>query len=224
MRKTWTVKDLAKYARENELKLLSGFGGQEDPLSAFWGDYKSFYQSYDRSFNRMFANFEIYIPWLYYEDTSTVAEAYTEFAQSVEDLLRLNEKRYAELYRMHVIPDADYSLTNNYDMQETGSIQRQRDHTDTYGSRTDSAETKIAGFNSSDYSDSGKTESTTGQQQDHHTGGDGESTSLHRVGNIGVMTVSDMLEKHVGLWERHQFFEMIFFDIARELLFVGDCD
>lgn len=45
-----------------------------------------------------------------------------------------------------------------------------------------------------------------------------EEYTLTRVGNIGVQTGTDMLEKHINLFERFSFYRIIFDDIANELL------
>ena len=45
-----------------------------------------------------------------------------------------------------------------------------------------------------------------------------ENESIRKVGNMGVQTVDDMLEKHVNVWSLFDFYKLIFSEIARDLL------
>lgn len=45
-----------------------------------------------------------------------------------------------------------------------------------------------------------------------------ETVTVHRIGNLGVQTVDDMLLKHWNNWELFDFYGLIFSEIARNLL------
>ena len=224
-----TVKDMYKYASDNSSMLLSNYN------SDWWKDYRDNYQRYDKIFLRF------YRTWWYFqqENDQAISEITTDFTTEVYNHLMLNERKYAELYRIHVLPDEDYSLTNNYDMHEVMDKDTTSSGSDTFGSRSDSdsyglqtvaTERTISSYNDNTYQPDNNESSTLGSHQDSHTkgaqsdshsGSGTEDYTLHRYGNIGVMTVTDMLKKHEDFWTVWEFYEMIFRDIARELLMIG---
>lgn len=224
-----TVKDMYKYASDNSSMLLSNY------TSDWWKDYRDNYQRYDKIFLRFYRS------WWYFqqEHDQTIAEITTDFTDEVYNHLMLNERKYAELYRIHVLPDEDYSLTNNYDMHETMDKDTTSSGSDTFGSRSDSdsyglqsvsTERTISSYNDATYQPDNNESTTLGSHQDSHTkgaqsdshsGSGTEDYTLHRYGNIGVMTVTDMLKKHSDYWTVWEFYELIFRDIARELLMIG---
>ena len=224
-----TVKDMYKYASDNSSMLLSNYN------AAWWKDYRDNYQRYDKIFLRF------YRTWWYFqqEHNQTIAEITSDFTAEVYNHLMLNERKYTELYRIHVLPDEDYSLTNNYDMHEVMDKDTTTSGSDTFGSRSDSdsyglqtvgTERTISSYNDNTYQPDNNESTTLGSHQDSHTkgaqsdshsGSGTEDYTLHRYGNIGVMTVTDMLKKHEDFWTVWEFYEMIFRDIARELLMIG---
>jgi hypothetical protein len=242
-----TVKDMYKYASDNSSMLLSNYS------SDWWKDYRDNYQLYDKIFLRF------YRTWWYFqqENDQTISEITTDFTAEVYNHLMLNERKYAELYRIHVLPDEDYSLTNNYDMHEVMDKDTTSSGSDTFGQRSDSTSygaqsnsdtigaqsntqtNTVAPYNTSTYQNDTQVEEslgarsdshnlgahtdgfTKGAQSDSHSGSGTEDYTLHRYGNIGVMTVTDMLKKHDDFWTVWEFYERIFRDIARELLMIG---
>lgn len=242
-----TVNDMYKYAADNSVKLLSNYSAD------FWGDYRTNYALYDKLFCRLYRS------WFYFlqEKDEEISEITTDFAADVLAHLTLNDRKYSELYRIHVLPDDDYSLTNNYDMHEemdkdttsnNTNTYGQRSDSDTYGSRSDSdsygaqsnsTTNTVAPYNSSNFQNDNKSDESIGNRSDSHTKGSQsdshvkgqqsdtlnntgtEDYELHRYGNIGVMTVTDMLKKHDDYWTHYEFYEKIFRDIARELLMIG---
>lgn len=111
---------------------------------------------------------------------------------------------------MEGIDDELYSLYNNYDMTETAHSEATIDT----GSRTDTQ--SVNPYDGSAFTESGQNE--MGAQ--HNTSG-GDST-LHRVGNIGVMTVSDMLTRHDELFSKYvSFYDKLFSMFADEYLYIG---
>ena len=277
----YRIGDIYKANAAASTLMLSNFSiaGAEDD---FWSDYRTNHTNYDRVFNRMFNSFK---PFMQDEDAE-LSDVVDAFRQDVYDHLLINQKKYEELYRVQVIPDEDYSLINNYDMQEimdkdvtdnqdntygqrsdSGSFtkgSRQDSGSFTKGSRTDNTtngigqqtNTKtstVAPYNSDTFANNtqdteqmgsrsdtiGFTEgqqldsssftegqqldsssSTKGQQKDDLDRTYTEDYTLHRVGNIGVQTVSDMLGKHIKLWSLWEFYEYIFKEICKDLLLI----
>lgn len=224
-----TVKDMYKYSSENTTQLLSDYSAD------FWTDYITNYQVYDKLFCRLYRS------WFYFlqEHDQTIAEITEDFTADVYAHLMLNEKKYSELYRIQVIDDEKYSLLDNYDMTESMDRDTTSNNTNTYGSRTDGdtigAQTntqtrKVAPFDSSTFNNESEVTEGMGARTDSHTKGQQEDTlnntgtedyTLHRYGNIGVATATDMMDKARKFWTPWQFYEMIFRDIARELLMIG---
>ena len=224
-----TVKDMYKYSSENTTQLLSDYSAD------FWSDYITNYQLYDKLFCRLYRS------WFYFlqEYDQTIGEITTDFTEDVYAHLMLNEKKYSELYRIHVIDDDTYSLLDNYDMHEVMDKDTTTSGTDTFGQRIDSDSigaqentltNKVAPFDSADFnnerqaveSNGTRADShTKGSQEDSHSGSGTEDYELHRYGNIGVATATDMMDKARKFWTVWEFYEMIFKDIARELLMIG---
>ena len=205
----------------------------------FWDlTYGAAAAEYDREFARRYKNF-YYFDFLEEEDkTASVAN----FKFDVLSILTMNRKRYEELYRIEVITDEDDPLTYNYDLTEVTGKQHQSNvkgsqentigqHTDTIGAQTNTH--SVAPYNEATFAPESQDEST--QRQDtigQHTDTEGARTdtidtdewTLTRKGNIGTMTASDLLEKHQKQWaSTFKFMELIFDDIQKQLLLVGDC-
>ena len=248
------IKDIYTYAKSNNLKLF----GDVSAFS-FMDEYNSNSVALDYLFNKKFSSFLFLTD---FPKSATLATVYTDFTTAVNAHLVLNNKRYTELYRVQVLKYDAYDIVNNYDLTETssrtesGSDSRNygaRSDSDTFGARTDtsevtngkqnsSTEKSIAGFNSSNYSDSDKETTTVdaytdggsttkGAQNDTHTTGahtdtgtttNSETVNLRRFGNIGVQTAAEIIGGHVKLWENFNFYEILFTEIAREFLLVDD--
>ena len=84
---------------------------------------------------------------------------------------------------------------------ENGSHDDTQDNTRTYGQRIDSDD------NSRTY---GAREDTT-----EETGG--KQYNIHKIGNMGVQTVDDMLKKHLEVW-MWSFYDYVFSEIANDIL------
>ena len=249
-----TTHEIYKYNKDNNLKMLS------DYPSDFWSEYRTNHDKYDKVFDRMFMSFK-YCFQNEEEDTVDIAN---NFREDVYNHLLMNDKKYSELYRVQVIPDTNYSLTDNYDVTETMDKDISDNNDNVYGSRTDTVEEtegartdevetvtgsqtddtthKVAPYDSSDFSNNTKdeevkgqrtdteelskgqqvneTESTKGSQTDSLERTYTEDYTLHRKGNICVMTVSDMLKKHKDFWDMWSFYEYIFKEICKELLLI----
>ena len=125
-----------------------------------------------------------------------------------------------------------------------GSQENTEDRSKTFGATGSSMEKSVSAYNDSnyapveknEYSDDEHTDTedntfTLGSHRDDtghtHTEGsridstDDDGTkeyTLHKVGNMGVQTVDDMLKKHWDNWSLFDFYGFIFAEIARDLL------
>lgn len=257
----YQVKDLYKYAKENNIKLLSSLN------KTWWEDYNTYYEKFDKLFMKTFTS---WYPFDQDEDL-TLAERQAEFTADVEAFLLSNDKRYSELFRVMSIPDdTAYSLTNNVDYTETLERTEDRDGSYTkgsetitdsgsnqYGSQTVETENELqkgqmntttthstSASNESEFTpvdsdsvnegmrtDVESTDVTYGSHTDNlsNTRVDGareDSTTddaqidqtIHKVGNMGVQTVDDMLKKHWENWVSFDFYRLVFKEIADNLL------
>lgn len=224
-----TVKDMYKYSSENNTQLLSDYDAD------FWNDYITNYQVYDKLFCRLYRS------WFYFlqEHDQTTAEITSDFTEDVYAHLMLNDKKYSELFRIQVIDDDVYSLLDNYDMHEVMDKDTTSNNTNTYGQRqdgdnyaqqTNTSTKEVAPFDDNSFNNESRVTEVMGGHNDTHTKGSQEDTlnntgtedyELHRYGNIGVATATDMMDKARKFWTPWQFYEMIFRDIARELLMIG---
>ena len=110
---------------EKLLPTVTGFAWRES-------SYTANATALDREFVRRYRNFRYYD---FLEDRDTTdAESLLDFKADVLSILTLNQKKYAELYRIYTIADNDLPITYNYDMTETTGAQ----HTETeYGATQD---------------------------------------------------------------------------------------
>ena len=248
------IQDIYNYCVKNSRPLFGSVSG-----FSFMADYAENHAAFDFFFNKRFSSFRYLTE---FAKNSTAENVYNNFTQGINAFLFFNKKRFDELYRVQVLNNDAYDIVNNYDLTETssrtesGSDSRNygaRSDSDTFGARTDTSEVtngkqnsttekSIAGFNSSNYSDSDK-ETTTidgytdggsttkGAQNDTHTTGahtdtgttsNSETVNLRRFGNIGVQTAAEIIGGHVKLWENFNFYEILFTEIAREFLLVDD--
>lgn len=229
-----TVKELYQVAKLNEEPLLSDYSAE------WWSEYVSNYEGYDLLFSKMYKNF------VYYDQESeeTVEDIQSDFSNTIKLWLMMNDKRYSELYRIHVIPDDEnYVLTDNYNMNETYSGsntgasaqttgQRTDVNIDNIGSQNSANQNTIAGWNSSSQNSLDASTSAMGTRQDTNqfTRGEESNTSqvensdehtIRRWGNIGVQSVMDQLTKQQNFWLTYNFYKIIFEDICRNFLLIG---
>lgn len=232
MKKPFKVIELYKAVGTGETLLPTGTDFD------FWEETYSVAPAvYDREFARRFTTFE-YFDFL---DAETVAEARENFHADILSILTFNQKRYAEMYRVFLVEDEDDPITYNYDMEETTGKQHTKStkgsqenttgqQINTIGSQDDTH--SVAPFNSSVLTDESK--DSTSQRQDTYgqridTDGqrideyDSDAWTLTRRGNIGTQTAADILRLHGEYWTEHyKFMQLIFDDIAKQLLMCGD--
>lgn len=283
------IKDIYNYRRDDNSPMLSTYEPSGD--IDFWKPYRDNFAYFDRMFMKKYRS------WFPMDQEGDLEEVAVDFAYDVKSWLMINNKRYAELFRIQSIPDdTKYSLTDNVYENETigkttsnsgtftkGSEQITDSGSNIYGAQSDT-ETKsrtygeqridndtsetigatqktttngTSAYNESGFSDTDRsveaetarsnsvsvdivngshTDSenngythgthtdtisntrTDGQRIDTNSGTGSESITRERSGNIGVRTVDEMLTIHKDTWVDFSFFELIFADIARELL------
>lgn len=216
-----TINDLYKYAAENNLALLSEFNAD------WWADYVEHSSDYDMVFRRLYYSFMYFMQ----SKNETIAEVTENFIADVANILRVHSKEFEQLWRVHTINKEAYGLTDNYDMtehleKETGDTYGSRSDSQTTGAQTSSTTTKVAPYDSETFYNNNDASVSSGAREDsqqygEQTNSSTEEYTLTRKGNIGVMTSSDVIQKHIGLWENFNFYHYVFGVIAKELLTVG---
>ena len=171
MKKRFKIEHLYK-----EAKLASSSLLPVNTNFSWWEEYENNSSIFDRYILDTFRDFYY---WPVFTDL-TQADALADFKEAVSSFLFINQKRYAELYRLHVLPDSAYDIVNNYsvtenstrtitegarsDTQATTIGSRTDSSSNSIGARVDTSETEISAFNSSDYQDANKTTNNTGAQ------------------------------------------------------------
>ena len=94
-------------------------------------------------------------------------------------------------------------------------------HTDTRTtseSETTHTDTRTTSESETAHTDTENKSATFGSRTDTETTSGSEGHTMHRVGNIGVQTATDMMDKANTFWSLFEFYTFIFKEIARELL------
>lgn len=228
------VEDMYKYAKQNSLALLSDYSAD------FWTDYVANSTKYDKQFMRMYKSYRYYMQNPYDKDNETLADITEDFIDAVYMHLKMNDKKYSEIYRMNVLNDSTLSPLNDYNITETmdgtkmfaGTFtdgQRSDSSSDTLGSRTDTVVDEIEGFNSTGFDNSDRTTNTSGQQinSGSRTKGSQTNTDNHVEDNDYTLTKTghtqnpyDTLKKFKAVWSDFDFMNYIFKNICAELLLV----
>lgn len=226
------VINLYKSLGENETLLPTNTG-----LDFWENTYEVQPAIFDREFARRYTTFEIFD----FMGAETMEESKANFKADVLSILTFNEKRYAEMYRVFLVEDEDDPITYNYDMTETTGAQHTEsvkgeqtittgEQENTVGQYTDTTKTNVADASTlkiasqdetAEHTDTlGQRIDTDGERTDTY---DSDEWTLTRRGNIGVQTAADILNLHTRYWtETYKFFNLIFDDIAKQLLMVGD--
>lgn len=135
---------------------------------------------------------------------------------------QVNELDGETNYGQQVVDDDkefNYNTTNTQGSTTTNSTSA---YNDSGYTATDKSETDINGF--TDTQDNSVTYgSHKDERDDEYTEGAREDTTdeditVHKVGNMGIQTVNDNLLKQTRLWENFKFYDIIFEDIAKNLL------
>lgn len=229
-----TIYDLYNVSRETPTPLLSNFDAD------FWQEYLDNYEDFDKFYMHLYKTYEYYMQL----PNETVEDIQDAFTQDVYMLLMKNAKKYTELWRIATIEDNEaYELTNNYDIHETYAGTNASQGAAVSGQRTDitydetgtqysSGVNKVTGWNSNTENTNDTNNGALGSREDTHQFTKGQETdtsrtqgqdshTLRRYGNLGVMTVDDILKKHFDFWQVFDFYQIVFNDICSELLLIG---
>ena len=209
-----TVKEIYEVTKSGGTPLLSNFN------ATFWTDYIEHYTELDRYFARRYRSFR-YFPQ---EDTDTVEVVAQNFTSSVYEHLLVNKKRYEELYRVQSVNDNDYMLLDNYNVNTTITKEGAGNGSIVSGEREDKIfnTTKVSPFDSENFYNDTTIDGSTrkGSETDTTNNSYNESVTSSKKGNIGVQTGADMLGKHTDYWKNFDFYNLVFSEIAKELLLV----
>ena len=223
--------DMYKYVvADDNTPLLPPTETGDNPLwydfwtNTYFGDDEDYYQIIDRKFAQMYGDFKYY-DFLEEEDQS-MSDTITHFWTDCFAILAKNQKRYQEMYRIYLATDAQIPFDYNYDLTETYGKTKTTtvygSHTDTIGQVQDTH--SVAPFNST--VPQVESQDTTAQRSDtigsHTDTVDGDAVTNTKKGNIGVQTASDVADRFISMWARYKFLELIFEDICKELLMIGD--
>lgn len=216
------VEDMYKYAKQNSLKLLSDYPAD------FWIDYIANHEDYDKQFMRMYKSYRYYMQNPYDKDNETIADITDDFIEAVYMHLKMNNKKYTELYKINVLNDNtispldDYSMTEIMDRTIVNGA-REDSNDETLGTKTDTITSQIEGFNSSDFDDSNRTTNVYGQQLNGNTfnKGEQENTDDYTLTKKGSMNNPyENINKFKSVWNNYEFMNYIFKNICADLLLV----
>lgn len=151
-----------------------------------------------------------------------------------------NNVDYQEIYSGSQTYDETFNKGEQQDSITYGEHQTSTEVDDTKGSHTDTTTHSTSAYNESLYNPVDQDETAYGQfktdidtdvtskeHTDDTTSGAREDSidrditeehTVHKVGNMGVQTVDDMLLKHWNNWNLFDFYKLVFSEIARDLL------
>lgn len=217
--------------QEQQTPLLSNY------TSLFWEVYKANYTDFDIYFKTKYKSFY----FLDQEEDETLDAVISNWLDVVKSHLRVNDKRYNELFRIQVVPDDEsYSIVENYYLQETYNGSNDNQGASASGQRTDinnfeqgnqkqSNLNSVSAYNSSNLNSRDKAETETGTRNDrteftqgkqdfttHTTNTDTHTMTRH--GAIGTQTADQVLEIHQRVWENSfKFYDLVFSELANYL-------
>ena len=209
-----TVKEMYEVTKVAGTPLLSNFNG------VFWTYYIDNYTELDRYFAKKYSSFRYFAQ----EESDTVEVVTQNFTSSVYEHLLVNKKRYEELYRVQAVNDTDYMLLDNYNVNETVTKEGSGNGSIVSGEREDKIfnTTKVSPFDSENFYNDTTSDGSTrkGSETDTTNNSYNETVTSNKKGNIGVQTGADMLGKHTNYWKNFDFYNLVFSEIAKELLLV----
>ena len=209
-----TVKEMYEVTKSAGTPLLSNFN------AVFWTDYIEHYTELDRYFARRYRSFRYFLQ----EESDTIEVVTQNFTSSVYEHLLVNKKRYEELYRVQSVNDNDYMLLDNYNVNTTITKEGAGNGSIVSGEREDKLynTTKVSPFDSENFYNDTTSDGSTrkGAETDTTSNAYNETVTSNKKGNIGVQTGADMLGKHTNYWKNFDFYNLVFSEIAKELLLV----
>ena len=209
-----TVKEMYEVSKSAGTPLLSNFN------DVFWTYYIDNYTELDRYFAKKYSSFRYFAQ----EESDTVEVVTQNFTSSVYEHLLVNKKRYEELYRVQAVNDTDYMLLDNYNVNETVTKEGSGNGSVVSGERQDKqySTSLVSPFDSENFYNDTNSDSTIqkGSETDTTNNSYNETVTSNKKGNIGVQTGADMLGKHTNYWKNFDFYNLVFSEIAKELLLV----
>lgn len=209
-----TVKEMYDVTKSAGTPLLSNFN------DVFWTYYIDNYTELDRYFAKKYSSFRYFAQ----EESDTVEVVTQNFTSSVYEHLLVNKKRYEELYRVQSVNDNEYMLLDNYNVNETVTKEGSGNGSIVSGEREDKIynTTMVSPFDSENFYNDTTSDGSTrkGSETDTTNNSYNETVTSNKKGNIGVQTGADMLGKHTNYWKNFDFYNLIFSEIAKELLLV----
>lgn len=209
-----TVKEMYEVSKSAGTPLLSNFN------DVFWTYYIDNYTELDRYFAKKYSSFRYFAQ----EESDTIEVVTQNFTSSVYEHLLVNKKRYEELYRAQSVNDNEYMLLDNYNVNETVTKEGSGNGSIVSGEREDKLynTTKVSPFDSENFYNDTTSDGSTrkGSETDTTNNSYNETVTSNKKGNIGVQTGADMLGKHTNYWKNFDFYNLIFSEIAKELLLV----
>ena len=209
-----TVKEMYDVTKSAGTPLLSNFN------DVFWNDYIEHYTELDRYFARRYSSFRYFAQ----EESDTIEVVTQNFTSSVYEHLLVNKKRYEELYRVQSVNDNEYMLLDNYNVNETVTKEGSGNGSIVSGEREDKIynTTMVSPFDSENFYNDTTSDGSTrkGSETDTTNNSYNETVTSNKKGNIGVQTGADMLGKHTNYWKNFDFYNLVFSEIAKELLLV----
>lgn len=206
----------------------------------YWKEYINNTVLYDSRFDKLYKSF-VY----YWDIDNDMLEVISEnFIDSVNEHLSINDKRYSELYKIHVLAMDAYSITDNYNLKETEDITGKEngsesndkytdDHNMTRGAEKSNTVSKNSPYDNENFYNDTSLDSNTearsdtvkdiyGAQKKTSTKENTNKRTLERIGNIGIKSTPEIITEHKKLWTTQAFYDYIFANIAKELLLVSD--
>lgn len=227
-----TVKDMYGVTNTNRSPLLSDYS------ASFWNEYVNNYDDFDNVFKSLFKSYRFFDQEL----DETVEEVTANFTKLVKNWLKMNDKRYSELWRVNVVDDGKYGILDNYSITETytgldttQSASKEGARTDTRdfteGSQNSENQFRVSAHNTNDNANKNSNKMISGSRNDVDVFTKGEMNStfasnegsqhtMSRVGNIGIRTQTEVLEKHSDYWKIYNFYSFIFTEIQEQFLLV----
>ena len=206
-----TVKDLYDWQETHPHAgspryLLSDFTSSVDMQNDFWSEYRTNHSMYDWFFARRYKNFRYYGQDI--EGDNPVEDVYEDFVNEIKIFLRINDKKYSELYKIEkmnntISPTGDYNITETYTGSrsiDTEYVSGAREDESEYvsGSRQDSSSyvkgaestqrvDSTKAFNSTTFVEVDKSVTDTGSRSDSETSSKGQQTDTSTL-NKGEQT------------------------------------
>lgn len=240
------LKTQESYQTKGMLSDFSIVGEEVD----FWSAYRAAYSIYDSTFDRLYKSF-VFFDQEEDETIAEVAARFTDavkglltiYQKKYSELFRIeaiDDEHYSLTNNYDMSETMSKTIKFNKGSRTDNGGDTYGQHTDTVtgGAHTDTSTNKVAPYDSATFNNASQNDIsygsvsnstqyggysdsnsfTSGAQEDNTT----EGYTLTRIGNIGVMTATDMLAKHKDFWKDFTFMKDIFGDIAKELLRVGD--